>query len=1012
MRPLFFWNTWDEPFKTLYQGLLFVFCASILVYIITYFIGSSFVINWEYETTIKPVKMLFDTYRVGIFEFPIHVNNYVITKGFVASELQVNELPAYILLLWLAVFISIILALITDLNRFGFIASVIIILVIFVGLKFDHLVLFNSYQKTGLFLAIMLYLPSLYIFHFVKPDVKFAIRLATHVAATIILGAVIYKFSGVSYPFLHLMNYGIYVPFILTIVFTFMIGHEIIGGVLRIITSGALVGEKNGLVHFLVISIVFLINVLLVLLKNSKIIELDIYLIGSFWLLTIASIIGIWGFRGKEISYEGIFPFQPIGGILFIGMAITAHLTISYFFITGNDSFVEAIEDIIIYSQLGYGLLFIIYILANFYDMLRQNIDIGKVLYKPRWMPYFISRFAGAVVILALFFRFNMISYNQSVAGFYIGIGDLYLKVENYLSAAEYYKLSNIFSGTSHRANYAMATLEKRNNNTNLELIYLKQAVGKNPTEFAFANLAEKYLKQKRYFEAIFALRDGLQYFPDNGNLMNNLGLAYLEIENIDSAFYYLKRSINDHKSSNESATNIYGMLSLKNLSIKSDTLDYLLKESDYLAATNNLVVLANELKKKSKDKAKVQFGNPANEKIEQVVYNYNKVMNDPDLVDTILLKQTRNFYDSSNTSWFQDNINMANSLALYQQGEVAKSFQILNKLANQNPKKEYFSLLGKLSLSMHANALAEDYFKNAFQNGHLEIAADLAFAYMENGELEKADFIWRQIKSRPDSSNIELANKMIDVINAKDISDILRKDTETKFSFLAYRYKEFNLKDLEDLVLKFESEDIQALGFLRIFYSYLELDQTQKAFDLLQKAGELNISKRDVLDEINLAQCKYAYKVSDPGIMQRLYTNLISENNEVNGYLNLFKKIAESKTITSKNSNRGFLQLGYKNPFFEPGVLESVQFFNMEINDSDIAYDILLKAVKNNPFSIKLNKAYALQCLKVGLNSYAMDTRAELKSMMSSVMFKTFEEEFRNTMAEIESNSSTWQIN
>ena len=172
MKPEFFWNTWDKPYKTLYQGLLFIFGLSVLAYIIAYFLGSSLVINWEYETTVAPVKMKFDSYKVGIFEFPILVDNYVISQGFLASELHVLELPAYILLFWLAMFISLILALITDLNRFGFVASIIIIMVIFVGFKLDHLVLFNSYEKIGLFLAILLYLPSLYLFHFVKPNVK------------------------------------------------------------------------------------------------------------------------------------------------------------------------------------------------------------------------------------------------------------------------------------------------------------------------------------------------------------------------------------------------------------------------------------------------------------------------------------------------------------------------------------------------------------------------------------------------------------------------------------------------------------------------------------------------------------------------------------------------------------------------------------------------------------------------------------------------------------------------
>ncbi len=971
--------------------------------------GSSFIINWEIETYIEPVKTLFDSYWLGIFEFPLNIDNYVISQGFIASDLQVNEWPAYLLFIWLGVFISIILTLISDLGRFWFVASIVILSLLFVGLKLEFLLLFDSYEKIGLIIAFVLYFPLLYYFHFLKPEIGLFTRLMTHLVATAIFGGIIYKFSYVSYPFLHLANYGIYVPLILTILFTFMVGHEIISGLLRIITSGALAGEKNGLIHFLVIGIVFLLNVSLVLLKNNNIIEFDIYLIGAFWLLTLASIFGIWGYREKEVTYIGMFSFKPIGGILFICLAITAHLTISYFFITGNDSFIEAVEDVIIYSQLGYSAMFMIYVIANFFDMLRQNANVGKVLYKPRRMPYFISRFAGVIVIMALFFRFNMTSYYQSVSGFYSGIGDLYLKAEDHLSAAEYYKLSNIFSGTSHRANYAMATLEKRNGNSNLELDYLKQAIGKNPTEFAYANLASKYLEANSYFQAIFTLQDGLEIFPDNGNLMNNLGLAYMKVENVDSAFYYLERSIYNRSSENEAAANIYALLRLKELSIKPDTLEHLLKDSKYLAATNNLVVLANELNKIAGDHAEIHFGNPEEEEIDQLVYNYNKSLNNPSLVDTSYLKQMKVFYDSSRTSWFQDNIKLANALALYKRGAVSQSFQILNLLAIQNPEKEYYNILGKLSLSLNANGLAVDYFKNAIQNGRLEIAPELAFAYMEFGALDKAAFIWKQVQQSGDTSNIELAEKMLYVLGIKNLQDIIYKDSERKFSFLKYRYKEFDLDKLDGLAFSFDSEDLQALGIIQIINAYLELNQNQKAFSLLQKIGTLNISEDHVLKEINLTQCRYAYHANDEEFMQRLYLNLKSEDREVNGYIQLFRMLDNSKTKGGNYVKVEFENLGLRNPFFEPGVLESVQFFNQKMNEPDKAYNILLNAVNLNPFSVELNKAYVLQCLTVGLKSYAIDTKEELKTMMPSVMFETFEAEFRNKMAELDTKNATW---
>ena len=1009
MKPDFFWNAWEKPYKSIYQFLLFIFVFSVLGYAFTYYSGSSYVIHWNIENIINPVKNLFSSYRHGVFTFPINVDNYVISQRFEASDLQVNTWPAYLILIWIGIFISIMLAMVTDLTRFWFVASVVLLTVLFVGLKLDFLVLFNSYSKLGLLVAFALYFPSLYIFHFIKPNVGFTVRVFVHLCATALFGFIIYQFSYVDLPFLHLVNYGIYVPLLLTVLFAFMVGAEILSGLLRVITSGALIGDKSGLVHFLVISLVFMLNAALVLLRNAKIIQIDLYLIGSFWLLTIASIVGIWGYRAKEVTYKGMFSFSPFGAILFICLAITAHLSISYFFITGNDSFVEAIEDVIIFSQLGYSVLFVVYVIANFFDLMRQNIDVGKVLYKPRRMPYFISRFAGVVFIMALFFRFNMIPYYQSVAGFYSGIGDLYLKADDYLSATEYYKLSNIYSGTSHRANYALASLEKRINNTSQEINFLKQAIGKNPTEFAYANLASNYLDERRYFEAVFTLQDGLERFPDNGKLMNNLGLVYMEMENIDSSFYYFQQSGQLEKSRDESATNLFALLRLRDLSIKADTLPILWQKADYLASANNLVVLANQLGKKLEERMSVRFGDPVHEKLEQLVYNYNKSLNNPWLVDSVYQQNLRSFYDSSNTSWFQDNLNFSSALALFQQGEIASSFQILNHLAIQNPEKEYYPLLGKLSTVLNAHTLAIDHFKNAFQNGRQEVAPELAFAYMENGDLDKAQFIWSQIIQIDDSMNRIVAKKMMDVIETKNMTAILNSDTETRFSFLTYRFREFDLGKLEGLVVSLDNEDLQALGFVKLIYAYLELGQSNKAMKLLEEVGQLNISQLDVLEAINLAQCQYAYKVKDTEMMQRLYSNMKSEDIMVNGYLDLFKNLADSDTKDKQLLAESFKKQAIKNPFFEPGVLEAVHFFDNEMDDSDQGYEILLQAVKINPFSIDLNKAYAMQCLDQGLKSYALETMDELKAMMPSVMFTTFEREFMEKMAKTDSESANW---
>ena len=94
----FFWEFWQQPFKAVYKLLLAVLIISILYYAFAYFTGYQYIISWEVDNVIDPVKVLFDTYQMGMFEFPISVDNYVISQTFSASDLNILAWPAYLLL--------------------------------------------------------------------------------------------------------------------------------------------------------------------------------------------------------------------------------------------------------------------------------------------------------------------------------------------------------------------------------------------------------------------------------------------------------------------------------------------------------------------------------------------------------------------------------------------------------------------------------------------------------------------------------------------------------------------------------------------------------------------------------------------------------------------------------------------------------------------------------------------------------------------------------------------------
>src|SRR5690606_11431264 len=111
-----------------------------------------------------------------------------------------------------------------------------------------------------------------------------------------------------------------------------------------------------------------------------------------------------------------------------------------YFFATSNDPAIEAFEDIILFTHLGYGVVFFIYVLANFFTLLYQNQRVFKVVYKPTRMPYFTAQLAGFIAALAFFFQSGQASLKQARSGFYNAKADYFYHTGAKELAKQYYR--------------------------------------------------------------------------------------------------------------------------------------------------------------------------------------------------------------------------------------------------------------------------------------------------------------------------------------------------------------------------------------------------------------------------------------------------------------------------------------------------------------------------------------------------------------------------------------------
>src|SRR5690606_31182273 len=116
-------------------------------------------------------------------------------------------------------------------------------------------------------------------------------------------------------------------------------------------------------------------------------------------------------------------------------------------------------------------------------------------------------------------------AYYQSYSGYYISIANLHALEGDDFVASEYYELSNIYGKETHYGNLALAKMAEKNGESAKKENYLAKSINRNPTEFAFADLARHYERRSDYFDALFVLSRGLEYFPSSGPLANNMGV-------------------------------------------------------------------------------------------------------------------------------------------------------------------------------------------------------------------------------------------------------------------------------------------------------------------------------------------------------------------------------------------------------------------------------------------------------------------------------------------------------
>jgi hypothetical protein len=992
MNQLFFWTNWQKPYKELYWGLLMLFFATIAFFIVGWSMGDNIAFPWETYVQRETIKIAIESIQAGPFQLPLEIESYLLVESFQGGDLTLYKWPAYVFVAILGIVFSLAITCISTLKRFWYLVGMGLVIVFLMSLQLENLHLFGRIDKSALIGVFILYLPLSYYYQFMKSSTLFSTRLIGFSAITVLLGTIIFFGADVQYPFLYVATYGYTAPVILSLLFILMIGHQILTGFMYIITKNNNAYSKNTLTHFLVITSVYLINLAIVVLNEIKYLYWELFNIHPFVLLLISALIGVLLYSLREETYKHIYQFYPIGGFIYLMLGSICFFTIGYYLFSANDSIIEVFEDFILYAHLGYGFIFLIYILANFLTPLGRNMQVYRVLYTPDHMPYFTYRFAGSIVVLAFILVSNYkIPIYHAMAAYYNGIGDLHSRIDDQNVAKAYYRKGTQYDYRNHRANYTLGSIYRSAGDNAQAAVYFNEAMIKRPTPQSFVNMGNIYLEEGKFFDGLFTIRDGMDQFPDDDRIKINLGLLFDKANEPDSAFLAFEAARN-HAITERSAN--VNMLSLINKGDYLYDLDSIVAEyvvDNHTALVSNALVLSN---------ANQQFWDQSiyvDSMLNMVTGYalYNQAINNiyTEYADYLRGLQALALYPGNGA--FREKLLFATALGYYYHHEVARAYRLMDQLAvNYQEKAGYYLYIqGLWSLDQQAPLLAVDYFEESRSRNFPDANLALAIATMEAGLMDDAKAYWKELLLDEDPVNRQMAESASRMIGSQSIEEM---NDAQRYWYWKYQINKENEILSQEIIDATTDDNYKSQITIELMRYFLDKGDTTKVLYYSMQQAEidnpsiqeqwnvLNMAKQDLLNETEAAYQMSMASTEDQKVDQVLQSYYHA-------------RFAAAKGDTT-NAAMWFGKIP-NNPFFEQGVIGHAKYLADKGAQME-AYSTLIEALEINPYAVNLRKQYILQCAVMDFDKYAEHALEALRLLVSSQEYYDFRIQYEEKLS------------
>ena len=730
------------------KPLLVAFISSVLFMIGTYYANYDLSIDWEVVTSAEVIPFPAWSMETDLVTHEITGEKYLLSEQYLGGPIKRNLLRDQVMLGMIWVGLCLTLSAATYLRRYAFFAVLALFVLFLNRLNLFEIGLFGIETKLVVAIPFILFVAPLLIFHEYKKNTPFLIRLGTIIVASgiIVLGVKNYAlFTD------HLIAHSLFGFSIFGLFFLFLVTEEIVFGILYL-TSGK--GGKSNHIHFSILGLIYLGNLILYYLNKSGLFENSLHYFEPYILLLVSSLVGIWSIKFKASHLEK-YVSSSVFYLLFFGLGITSMLFLSLHMMRGNDGIYEAFHYFILYFHIGFGVLFFLYIIGNFIDPLIRGFEIHKIVYRERNFPYATARFGGLVAILAFYFLAGQEPYNLLRSGYFNYLSEVAKTDGDELLSREYLLQASFLGYNTHYPNYALGYQEREKGNEFAAKSYFHSAAQRFPSSYALINYGN--LDETINFNKVQASYEEALRGRSSGEVMNNLGLLQLQKENFEMAIQAFENSDPSNEWNNAPLVNKWHVLK------KIEAIDSTSLQSDYrdgnFGVKSNILSTQNQLTDLTFDSTDLSNA--------KYLHRHGYLLNsgylfDHDSIESYFRREVAKSSDATSNH----RLRKALAIHLYQKGDINEAFMMLDYLqanAHQVYKGEYLDAMGKFALDQEAYQLAINFFDKALEVKHTRSIFGKLDAFAQLGrQNEIPGVLLGFLKRHPElteEANILLAN-------------------------------------------------------------------------------------------------------------------------------------------------------------------------------------------------------------------------------------------------------------